>query len=158
MAGPRTVADQHHQGGGDSSGKPPAPPPGVTPLHAPIKIPLYDSVDHMRDHLRAQGLLHRPEDVLVIVAPDLAAELYTWAWRVEHPRCHAWPPGRAVVATDGTRMPFELVDLIGKIDEYPVIVRGYLDPGHMGMLPYSMLADNDRTMDAVAEAKARRPK
>jgi hypothetical protein len=63
-----------------------------------------------------------------------------------------------VIATDGTRLPFELVDLIGKIDEYPVIVRGYLDPGHMGMLPYSMLADNDRTMDAIAEAKARRPK
>jgi hypothetical protein len=130
----------------------------VTPLHAPVKIPVYENLDQMRDHLRTQGLLHRPEDVLVIVAPDIAAELYTWAWYVEHPRCCAWPPSRAVIATDGTRLPFELVDLIGKIDEYPVIVRGYLDPGHMGMLPYSMLADNDRTMDAIAEAKARRPK
>jgi len=39
-----------------------------------------------------------------------------------------------------------------------VIVRGYLDPGHMGVLPYSLLGEQDRTGAAIMEAKARRPK
>jgi hypothetical protein len=150
----------------------------------PVRVPVFECMDTMRDHLRAQGLLHRPEDVLVMVAPDVAAELYVWAWRVRHPRCFAWPPAhlpwmatmgsaaisrrpgetddqlrvRAACAPPPARVPYELVDLIGKIDEYPVLVRGYLDPGHLGLLPYGLLAENDRTMTAVMEAKARRTK
>lgn len=180
-------AQQHGGGGDDASDGPPAPPPGATPFHLPIKIPVWENVDQIRDHLRQQGLLHRPEDVLIIVAPDVAAELYRWAWLVGHPRCFAWMPGamfmvptgepppiftRGMTETDAEfrarvtagmeqvprRVPYPLIDLIGKIDEYPVIVRGYLDPGHMGMFPYSLLAEQDKTGNAIMEAKARRPK
>jgi hypothetical protein len=153
------VSDHHHQGGGDSSGKPPAPPPGVTPLHGRVTIPVFENVDQMRDSLRAQGLMYRPEEVLVMVAPDVAAELYRWAWQVKHPRCHAWEPGGWIVSASGMPgAPYPLVDLIGKIDEYPVIVRGYMTPGHLGMLPYGMVPQQDQQMEAIAEAKARRPK
>jgi hypothetical protein len=146
------VSADHQQPPGDGPPtKPPPAPPGASDVtHRRIKIPVFENVDMMRDGLRAQNLLHRPEDVLVMVAPDIAAELYVWAWVVKHPRCFAYPVGPYLASGHQHGVGDAMrADLIGKIDEYPVIVRGYLDEGQAGMLPYSMVNDNDRRMSGV---------
>lgn len=134
---------------GDGSRKP-KPPPGVSEeTHQPCRVALYDIVERLRQLYLDAKQPATVEDLICIVPPEVAAEMYAWAWRVKHPavRCYDYEPNRISFVDYITN------DLVGTIHGYAVMMSPIQQDGYVQLIPFAHLEGWKRQ---AAEAHASR--
>ncbi len=123
--------DTQPPGGGDDR---PKPPPGISDVtHAPVRSAIFEIVRDLRQHYLDAKQPATVEDLLVIVCPKTACEVYTWSWRVQHPdvRAYVHNPGLLPWAK------YVQNDVIGTVLGYCVCSTPLQREGWVNLLPFN---------------------
>lgn len=133
------------------SGEKPKPPPGISDVtHAPVRLSIFEIVRDLRQHYLDARQPSTVEDLLVIVCPRTACEVYTWS-NMGHADVRAYAFNRALI----TFGEYITSDVIGTVNGFCTCMSPLQREGWVNLVPFKNVGEWRRQAEEFHEAQKR---